>query len=39
MDSEQLVRIQSVEVLEGFRVRLGFTDGTRLRPERLRAES
>ena len=29
MEAERLVRIQSVEVLEGFWVRLGFTDGTR----------
>jgi hypothetical protein len=28
MTSEQLVRIQSVEPLEGYRVRLGFTDNT-----------
>jgi hypothetical protein len=28
MESKRLVRIQSVEVLRGFRVRLGFTDGT-----------
>jgi hypothetical protein len=28
MMTKQLVRIQSVEPLEGFRVRLGFTDNT-----------
>ncbi len=28
MMTQQLVRIQSVEPLEGFRVRLGFTDNT-----------
>ena len=29
MQPERLVRIQSVEVLKGFWVRLGFTDGSR----------
>ena len=28
MDDEQMVRIRSVEPLNGFRVRLGFTDGS-----------
>jgi hypothetical protein len=28
MERDRLVRIQSVKVLDGFRVRLGFTDGT-----------
>jgi hypothetical protein len=29
MNSERLVRVQAVQVLEGFKVRLEFTDGTR----------
>ena len=28
MDNEQMVRVNSVEPLHGFRVRLGFTDGS-----------
>ena len=28
MDDEQMVRVRSVEPLSGFRVRLGFTDGS-----------
>jgi hypothetical protein len=28
MDDEQMVRVRSVEPLNGFRVRLGFTDGS-----------
>ena len=28
MDEEQMVRVNSVQPLSGFRVRLGFTDGT-----------
>lgn len=28
MDDEKMVRVRSVEPLDGFRVRLGFTDGS-----------
>ena len=28
MDNEKMVRVRSVEPLDGFRVRLGFTDGS-----------